>query len=96
MERDPEVGLDRSPGPTRSYRRTLAALAARPRLWPEALSTARSLVPRRWWTRAPYLPLPDRRWLRFRMVTAYGGSGRGGPDPDDTVTFVAWRRSFPS
>lgn len=72
------------------------ALAARPRLWPAAIGTARSLVPRRWWTRAPFLPLPDRRWMRYRLVTAYGGDGKGPMNADDVVTFVAWRRDFPT
>jgi hypothetical protein len=72
---------------------TAGAVAKRPRLWPVAVSSAISLVPRRWWRRRPFLPIPDRDWLRFRMVTAYGGDGSRGPDPDDVVTWLEWRRS---
>ena len=59
-----------------------------------AIGAARSVVPARWWTRAPFLPVPDRRWLRYRMVTAYGGDGRAPMRADDVVTFVEWRREF--
>lgn len=77
----------------RSWTRASIAVAARPALWPTALRQGMRLAPDRWWVRAPYLPLPDRRWLRFRMETAYGGDGRGGPDPDDLVTFLDWCRA---
>lgn len=79
----------------RSILGVLGALGARPRLWPVALSTGASLVSRQWWRTAPFLPLPNRQWLRFRMVTAYGGDGRGGLRAEDVVTFLEWRRTFP-
>lgn len=71
---------------------TLKTLATRPRLWPATLATARSMVPPGWWRRAPFLPVPDKQWLHFRMVTAYGGDGSTPPDVDDVVTFIEWRR----
>jgi hypothetical protein len=80
----------------RSIGPVLAALTRRPGLWPEALRSARSLVPDRWWRRAPFLPLPDRRWLHFRLVTAYGGDGSGPILADDLVTWLEWRRHFPT
>lgn len=67
----------------------MRAVVARPRLWPAALRQARVLVPSGWWRRAPFLPVPDRAWLRFRLTTAYGD-----PDAplgaDDLVTWLAW------
>ncbi len=75
-----------------------AALRRRPDLWPTAIGTYRSLVPRRWWRRAPFLPLPDAEWMRFRLTTAYGGDGTGGPngiDPDDLILWLEWRRDWP-
>ncbi|MFV0258350.1 MAG: hypothetical protein ACK5PP_07890 [Acidimicrobiales bacterium] len=69
------------------------ALLVRPRLWLEAAAAAWSLVPRRWWRRRPFLPIPDRRWLRFRTVTAYGGSG-GALGAEDVITWLEWRRRF--
>ncbi len=71
------------------------AVLGRPRLWRVALVQARRLAPRRWWTRAPFLPLPDRAWLRFRMETQYGDAG-ARPDVEDVVTWLEWCRDFGS
>jgi len=72
------------------------AVATRPRLWASAVAAGASLAPGGWWRRPPYLPLPDRRWLRFRLVTAYGGTGDSRPEVDDVVTWLEWRRRFPT
>lgn len=46
---------------------------------------------RRWWLRAPFLPLPDGHYWHFRMITAVGE--RGGPLSDDEVVSAAtWSR----
>jgi hypothetical protein len=52
------------------------------------------LAPENWWRRAPFLPLPDRGWLRMRMITAYGGDGRQGPASEDLVTWLEWRKAW--
>jgi hypothetical protein len=65
------------------------AVARRPRLWPAAARQVRAMVPARWWRRAPFLPVPDRAWLRFRMTTAYGDPD-AGIDVDDLLTWLAW------
>jgi hypothetical protein len=62
----------------------------RPSLWPTALAQAHRLARPRWWTRPPYLPLPDREYLRFRFETQYGGAGR--PVPRDLVAYLEWCR----
>ena len=67
----------------------IGAVARRPRLWPAAFRQLRALTPRRWWTRRPFLPVPDRDWLRFRMTTAYG-DGDAPIDVDDFLTWLAW------
>lgn len=67
----------------------LGAVAARPRLWPAALRQARAMVPPGWWRRRPFLPVPDRDWVRFRMTTAYGDAG-AGVDVEDLLTWLAW------
>lgn len=68
------------------------AVARRPDLWPAATRQAWRLAPRRWWSRWPFLPLPDPAWLRFRLEAQYGGDGRGPVDPGDVVTFLEWCR----
>jgi hypothetical protein len=45
-----------------------------------------------WWRRAPFLPLPDSLYLRFRFETAYGPGG--APDAADVVTYLEWCREF--
>jgi hypothetical protein len=70
------------------------AVAARPWLWATAVRQLARLTPRGWWRRPPHLPLPDPAYLRFRLVTAYGGSG-GAPAPGDVVTYLHWCRAWP-
>lgn len=65
------------------------AVLARPRLWPAAFRQLRVLAPEGWWRRAPFLPLPDRDWMAFRLTTAYGDPA-ARLDPDDFVTWLRW------
>jgi hypothetical protein len=71
-----------------------AAVLRRPSLWLTALRQIRRIVVPGWWRRAPYLPFPDRSYLRFRLVTAYGGQGEV-PRPQDVVTYLHWCRAWP-
>ncbi len=68
---------------------TAAAVAVRPGLWRAAVRQLRRLAPDRWWSRRPFLPVPDRDWMAFRMTTAYGD-----PDAplvvDDVLTWLRW------
>jgi len=62
-----------------------------PRLGLDLLRTAWAFRSRRWWTRAPYLPVPDRIYLRWRMYTAYADE-EAVPPLEDVVRFARWRR----
>ena len=59
----------------------------------EAVHTAWAMRSRRWWSRKPRVPLPDRAYLKWRSDTAYG-------DPNasivvaDLVSFLSWRTGF--
>jgi hypothetical protein len=64
----------------------------RPGLWSTAATQARRLVPPGWWRRAPFLPLPSRTYVRFRLRTQYGQTGE--PDPGDVVTYLEWCRQM--
>ena len=48
------------------------AVLRRPTLWATATKQILHLVPRRWWARAPFLPVPNREYMRFRVLTQYG------------------------
>jgi hypothetical protein len=62
-----------------------------PRLALDLLRTAWAFRRRRWWARPPFLPLPDRTYLQWRMYTAYADE-RAVPPADDVVRFARWRR----
>jgi hypothetical protein len=78
---------------------TWTSLAARlvwrgilnPRLALDLLRAAWAFRRRRWWAGAPFLPLPDRAYLRWRMYTAYADEG-AVPPAEDVVRFAQWRR----
>jgi hypothetical protein len=71
----------------------IGVLLAHPSLWPTAARQAVRLVPRRWWARPPFLPVPSRAYLRFRMETQYGDAGHR-PEGDDLVTYLRWCREW--
>ena len=71
---------------------TLAGRAVvRPRLALDLLRTAWAFRRREWWRTAPFLPVPDVDYLRWRMYTAYGHE-HAVPPADDVVSFARWRR----
>ena len=62
-----------------------------PRLAVDLLRTAWAFRRRRWWSAPPFLPIPDREYLRWRMYTAYGDED-AVPPLADVVGFARWRR----
>jgi len=76
----------------------IAAVAIRPRLWPVSLVTMWRMTPNRWWVRAPHVPVPDSHFLRFRLITMYGGDGSADPARigADVVAWLDWCRSWKS
>ncbi len=76
------------------YARVGMAVAVRPTLWTTAVRQVAVLAVAGWWRRPPFLPVPDRAYLRFRMQTAYGDAERD-PEPEDVVTYLHWCRAWP-
>ncbi|MGI9579562.1 MAG: hypothetical protein ACR2OH_15295 [Microthrixaceae bacterium] len=72
------------------------AVMGRPWLWSTALRQVWKLAGRGWWKRPPFLPVPPKRYVRFRMVTAYGGDGSPPATDvtDDVITYLEWCRSY--
>jgi len=68
-------------------------LLRRPALWPTALRQIVALSPTRWWRGGARRPGPPPDYLRFRMVTQYGGTGRS-MEPRDVVNYLAWCRDW--
>ena len=70
---------------------TVSAVLVRPHLWMTALRQYARAVPDRWWVRPPFLPLPDRDYVRFRLETAYGVDP--SPTATDVVRYLEWCRA---
>ena len=49
---------------------------------------------RGWWRRAPWLPLPARDYVRWRLYTAYG-SADAVPPADDIIRYARWAARGP-
>ena len=72
--------------------RAVLAVVARPSLWGTAIRQTVRLTPREWWRRPPFLPVPDRAYLRFRLETQYGDPDHS-VEPDDIVAYLRWCRT---
>ena len=74
--------------------RATVAVLREPGLWVTAIRQIFVLAVDGWWRKAPFLPLPDAAYFRFRLQTAYGDTGRS-PEPHDVVTYLHWCRAWP-
>ncbi len=78
-----------------SWARLLGAAALRallnPRLALDLLGAGWAFRRRAWWAAFPFLPVPDRTYLAWRMYTAYGAEDTV-PPLEDLLRFVRWRR----
>ena len=83
MERLTEAGLTT---------RSIAAVAAHPSLWATAMKQAVRLAEPGWWRRPPFLPTPDRDYMRFRLETQYGDATHVA-EGDDLVAYLRWCRA---
>lgn len=56
----------------------------------------RAFAPNRWWARPPFLPVPPREFLLFRLHTMYGAEWprHWRRFPADLRSFVNWREAF--
>lgn len=73
--------------------RTLLGIAARavtrPRLLGALVRAAWRFRARGWWRRPPFLPLPPREYVEWRMHTAYGDRGRE-PSVAELFRYLRW------
>lgn len=63
--------------------------ALRPRLVAALLGAAWRFRARGWWRRPPFLPVPPREYIDWRMHTAYGDDGRL-PSAEELERYVRW------
>jgi hypothetical protein len=81
-----------STGGVRFWTSASLAIARRPRLWATAVAQAGRLARPRWWRRPPFVPLPEREYLRHRLETQYGSNH--APEPRDVVAYLEWCREM--
>ena len=78
-----------------SWLKLITTLTARaivhPTLAADLLRTAWRFRSRHWYRQAPFLPLPDRDYVRWRMYTAYG-SADAIPPATDVERYARWSR----
>ena len=74
--------------------RIALAVLRHPRLWPVAARQWRRTTPPGWWRRCPFLPVPARECLEFRLLTQYGDTD-ARVEPGDVVNYLAWCRTQP-
>lgn len=69
-----------------------AALALRhPLLIGPMLGAAWRFRARRWWARPPFLPVPSRKYLEWRLQTAFG-STEVVPEAHQLERYLRWTR----
>ncbi len=89
------VGSISSAGRWRVGAGVVVAVLRRPSLWWSAVRVVRRVIPTRWWTRPPFLPVPSRAYLRFRKE-AYYGDARAPFRADDVLKYLTWVRAWRS
>ena len=68
----------------------LAKIAIRrPWLIPAMLATAWAFRANRWYRRPPFLPLPSKAYMKWRMETAYGEGDIAVPS-GDLARYLRW------
>ena len=77
----------------RSGAAIVIAVLCRPSLWITALTQLYRLTPRRWWARAPFLPVPTREYIRFRVLTQYGERGHE-LEVADVLSYLRWLKEL--
>lgn len=65
----------------------------RPRVAVDLLAMTWAMRARRWYRVPPFLPLPPRDYLRWRMLTAFGDED-ALPSPEELVRYARWRREI--
>ena len=71
------------------YGRMLGVAIKRPSLVPHLIGAAWAFRARGWYRSPPFLPLPSRDYLRWRMETAYGDP-EAVPIADELERFLRW------
>jgi hypothetical protein len=90
---EPPLTTNNSQSSGRSWPRLVVTLAARaavrPPLAVDLLRVAWRFRRRGWYRRPPFLPVPARDYVRWRMYTAYGDYD-AVPPAEDVIRYARW------
>lgn len=78
-------------GDSRAVLRFAVLLLRRPLLLGPLLHAAWRFRARGWWRRPPFLPMPPRAYLEWRLETAFGEAGYL-PGPAQLERYLRWAR----
>ena len=67
----------------------MVVVAVHPSLWFTAMRQYRATLPRRWWARRPFLPVPPSDYVHFRLQTQYG-SAKHRIEVVDVLNYLSW------
>ncbi len=73
------------------YLRMFILALRSPRSLPAMLGLAWAARRRGWYLRPPFLPIPPRSYLKWRLDTAYGNP-RARPPVRETLRYLSWAR----
>lgn len=71
------------------YAKIAQMAVRRPRTIPYLIRAAWAFRARDWYRRPPFLPLPPRSYLRWRLDTAYGDP-EADPPIDELERYIVW------
>ncbi len=80
---------DRCNGMGSMYIGLVKVAMRRPWLIPAMLATAWAFRANRWYRRLPFLPIPSKAYMRWRMETAYGDGSAVVPS-GDLERYLRW------
>ena len=81
---------------TSAFKSVIIAVLKKPSLWPIALKQLWRIRKSNWYTKPPFLPVPENSYIDFRIHTAYGSSEDLSRLAIDVVTYLDWCRDWPS
>lgn len=86
---DTHCGNEPGEGLLALYGRMLGFALRRPGMLSRVIAAAWAFRARGWYRRPPFLPVPSRTYLRWRMETAYGDPD-AVPSNEELERFLRW------
>ncbi len=69
-------------------------IIGKPHLWKVAITQLWRIRENGWYKKFPFLPAPNKKYINFRLITAYGDEGPENFFKSDLVTYFKWCRAW--